>query len=366
MRKTSCALLLLVGLPFVGSVFGQNKAQQPSVLQHASTVFKGPLKNKDVLDMVNVGLGADVIIAKIKSSPCDFDTSPAALEELRRTNVPNEIILTMVRAPAAGDSTDGKAQPSQTPKEPLERPRSYLGMSAINAAAPAHGVLVKRVATAGPAARAGIQEGDIIEAIDGQSVESLKDYAKKFSLIDSGTQVSLTILREHQRVELSATTAPASPELVTAVKAIAYRSLPYYSKTVYQISPGSSSTTCNGTTYGNIDATAQPNYGGGGNISGTLNGTTSTNCNTISQPPRYGQINWRIVYNYNLVEGGGYRFVILCRANVRWSKCSRLVPGSVFAAAVEGNRMWITAYRNGNPKKAERVKYEVVQVAPGR
>ncbi len=364
MRKALCALLSLAGLLFAGSVFGQNTAQKPSALQHTATALKAPLNNKDVLDLWKVGLGSDVIIAKIKSSPSNFDTSPAALEELRRANVPNEIILAMVQAPTAGDSSEAKVRPPQNPKETLERPRSYLGMLAINEAAPAHGLLVKRVAAAGPAARAGIQEGDVIEAVDGQPIGSLKDYAEKFSLIDSGTQVRLTILRENQKLDLSATTVPASPELVTAVKAVAYRSLPYYSKTVYQISAGSSSTTCGSTTYGSIDATAQPNYGGGANISGTINGNTTSNCTTINRPPQYGQIDWRTIYNYNLVEGGGYRFVILCRATVRWSKCAHLVPGSVFAADVEGNRMSITAYKNGNPKKPERVKYEIVQVAP--
>lgn len=152
--------------------------------------------------------------------------------------------------------------------------------------------------------------------------------------------------------------------MVTVVKSIAYKSLPYYTKTVYQISPGSSNTTCNGSTYGNIDATAQSNYGGSTNISGTMNSNTTTDCSTTYQLPQQGEINWRTVYNYNLLEGGGYRFVVLCTASVRWSKCAYLIPGGFFAAEVKGGQMWITAYKNGNPKKPERVKYGIVQVAP--
>jgi hypothetical protein len=203
-----------------------------------------------------------------------------------------------------------------------------------------------------------------VESVDGQPISSFTDYQAEFSHLNPGTQVTLKVLRSGQESNITATTAPPSPQLVTVVKSIAYKSLPYYSKTVYQISPGSSSTTCNGSTYGNIDATAQPNYAGGANISGTMNTNTTTDCNTTYQPPQQGEINWRTVYNYNLVEGGGYRSVILCTASVRWSKCAYLIPGGTFAAEVKGGEMWITAYKNGNQKKPERVKYDILQAAP--
>jgi hypothetical protein len=60
------------------------------------------LTNKDVLEMLKAGLTADVIAAKIKSSPASFDTSPAALAELKAANVPDAVILAMVNGPAAG------------------------------------------------------------------------------------------------------------------------------------------------------------------------------------------------------------------------------------------------------------------------
>lgn len=58
------------------------------------------LTNKDVLDMVKAGLTSDVIIAKIKSSATSFDTTPAALAELKSANVPDAVILAMVNGPA--------------------------------------------------------------------------------------------------------------------------------------------------------------------------------------------------------------------------------------------------------------------------
>src|SRR5438874_13074796 len=41
------------------------------------------LTNKDILLMLKAGLTPDIVIAKIKSSTCDFDTSPDALKELK-------------------------------------------------------------------------------------------------------------------------------------------------------------------------------------------------------------------------------------------------------------------------------------------
>jgi hypothetical protein len=65
------------------------------------------LTNKDVVDMIRAGLTADIIVAKIKSSETNFDTSPAALAELKAANVPDEVILAMVKGPAtAGANAD--------------------------------------------------------------------------------------------------------------------------------------------------------------------------------------------------------------------------------------------------------------------
>jgi hypothetical protein len=46
------------------------------------------LTNNDVVGMLKAGWSAEIIIAKIKSSQSKFDTSLAALEELKAANVP--------------------------------------------------------------------------------------------------------------------------------------------------------------------------------------------------------------------------------------------------------------------------------------
>jgi hypothetical protein len=60
----------------------------------------GALTNKDVLEMLKAGLGQKIVIAKIKSSNCAFDTSPDALKALKAANVPDAVILEMVQAPS--------------------------------------------------------------------------------------------------------------------------------------------------------------------------------------------------------------------------------------------------------------------------
>ena len=57
------------------------------------------LTNGDVVGMVKAGIGAEIIVAKIKNASCSFDTSPAALKELKDAGVPESAILAMVQAP---------------------------------------------------------------------------------------------------------------------------------------------------------------------------------------------------------------------------------------------------------------------------
>jgi hypothetical protein len=57
------------------------------------------LTNKDILDMNKTGLPPEILLAKIKSSQCNFDTSPARLQQLKSGGVPDAVILAMVQAP---------------------------------------------------------------------------------------------------------------------------------------------------------------------------------------------------------------------------------------------------------------------------
>jgi hypothetical protein len=60
-----------------------------------------PLNNANIVKMRMARLSADVIIAKIQSSKCEFDTTPPALQKLKLAGVPDKVILAMVETPSA-------------------------------------------------------------------------------------------------------------------------------------------------------------------------------------------------------------------------------------------------------------------------
>ena len=69
-----------------------------------------PLRNQDVLAMFEAKLSPAVIVAKIESSPCAFETQPAALQELKSKGVNEEIILAMIRAEIAPSVSGNHAE----------------------------------------------------------------------------------------------------------------------------------------------------------------------------------------------------------------------------------------------------------------
>lgn len=64
----------------------------------------GVVDNKAVVEMVHLGLSQQVILAKIQSSPTNFDTSPKALAKLKHAGVPTKVITAMVEAGSGGGS----------------------------------------------------------------------------------------------------------------------------------------------------------------------------------------------------------------------------------------------------------------------
>jgi hypothetical protein len=65
------------------------------------------LNNQDVLAMLKANLAVEIVIAKIKASDCNFDTSPETLKKFQADGVPGEVIMAMIVAakkPASGES----------------------------------------------------------------------------------------------------------------------------------------------------------------------------------------------------------------------------------------------------------------------
>src|SRR5215208_1757499 len=60
------------------------------------------LNNADIITMVRAKLPTTLIIEKIKTSSCSFDTFPFVLAEMKYKGVPDEILMAMVQAPHGG------------------------------------------------------------------------------------------------------------------------------------------------------------------------------------------------------------------------------------------------------------------------
>jgi hypothetical protein len=67
--------------------------------------------------MYQSGLPQDVLVAKIKSSHCVFDTSPPQLKQLKAAGLADAVILAMVQAPAtqSGSALNGDSRPTAEP-----------------------------------------------------------------------------------------------------------------------------------------------------------------------------------------------------------------------------------------------------------
>jgi len=88
---------------------------------------------------------------------------------------------------------------------PQRAGRPWLGLGAGESSGR---VIVTRITDYGPAARAGLQRGDVILAVDGKAVAGLSDlYRKVWALGDAGVSIRLTVLQGTQIREISVSSA---------------------------------------------------------------------------------------------------------------------------------------------------------------
>jgi hypothetical protein len=128
MKNFSASLLLSLliahqaaAIPSAARTQEAAKIIQPS----QETVARPILGNADVLALVKAALAPDVIITKIKSSACNFETTPAALEQLKAGGVPEAVIAAMLAAPGASVAPETTSTrvvaPTQEEKEAAAR-----------------------------------------------------------------------------------------------------------------------------------------------------------------------------------------------------------------------------------------------------
>jgi hypothetical protein len=97
--STSLLLSLLIAHQALAMPAAALQQEAAKTIQPSQETAARPLVNADVLALVKAALAPDVIVTKIKSSACDFETTPAALEQLKAGGVPDAVILAMINAP---------------------------------------------------------------------------------------------------------------------------------------------------------------------------------------------------------------------------------------------------------------------------
>jgi hypothetical protein len=106
----SLLLLLLLTLHATPPLAAAIRQDAVKPVQPSAAVAAQALTNQDVLKMVEAKLAPEVIVEKLKTSPCEFDTTPEALRKLKDAGVPDSVLLVMAVAPNASAGV-ASAQP---------------------------------------------------------------------------------------------------------------------------------------------------------------------------------------------------------------------------------------------------------------
>ena len=87
-----------------------------SLVAHAQ---QQPLTNADVISLFKSGLSAEIVLAKIKQSGGNFDTSPAKMKELKAAGVTENVILAMIESGAPVKTVEQPRPVETTPSNSL-------------------------------------------------------------------------------------------------------------------------------------------------------------------------------------------------------------------------------------------------------
>jgi len=189
---------------------------------------------EEIVDGVEVLVGGDVIIAADSIPVNDFEDLVAFLA--RHTIVGQTITLTVIRDSEEIDlDLTLAARPVQQATEEITEPEevsggAWLGIygqdltdeiaEAMDLPGDTSGVLIEKVTAGSPADEAGLHGsykptqingeevligGDIITAVDGSDISKMQEIADIISSSESGTTLSLSILRDGEEIAIDIT-----------------------------------------------------------------------------------------------------------------------------------------------------------------
>jgi hypothetical protein len=111
-------------VPSAPAVAGRTEAASSAI-----PISPRALSNNDIAEMSVAGLPAEVLIAKIKSSACAFDTAPTSLKNLKASGVPDKVILAMIEAPVGQPRTAAAPVAATTPEPANSAPQPSTATS---------------------------------------------------------------------------------------------------------------------------------------------------------------------------------------------------------------------------------------------
>jgi len=119
MLRFSVRIFLLFGVALLlaSLSYAQEATSQPAASSQVMT-------NGDVERMVEAKLANDIIISKIKTSTCNFDTRIDAMLKLKAAGVSDAVIQAMVEAGAAAKAGTKEALPKESPPPDPNDPKS--------------------------------------------------------------------------------------------------------------------------------------------------------------------------------------------------------------------------------------------------
>jgi hypothetical protein len=319
MKVLCLYLLLAMPNPFLFVQYMNATEQRPADSSSSK------LTNKDIFEMVSAGLTADVIVAKIDASPCEFDTSTESLKALKAANVPDSVILAMVKAPSI--------------KKPVVQPEAALRVVKVTC-------LTVREAPLLPAPD---DFHPIKQVACGSDISVLAEQGVwvKVKTLD-GTEGFLSAIFVSKNIP--APPVVSDPSLRNSapsnmIRAVAWRAVPWVTTSYYQ-TQGNATTDC---------------LGSGSWVGNIWQGNAS--CSTQYTPAQTVPVNWQHVTVYNLVEVGNTQMVIACTRHWAFSKCTYLVPGDMFHYESKNGKIEIFAHKGGSNKK-ETLTFDIMSNQP--
>lgn len=161
MRRLRCLLITVAVSIICGAVQAQTE------------VSPRLLRNGDVLRMVAEKVEPELIVAKILTSPCNFDVFPPVLRDLRRRGVPEEVLRAMKTAPN-GPPALAEVDSSVTPAPRVQIPE---------------GTIIE-VETLKETSSAKVKEGDLITFLAKRRV-----YVKDVLVIERGAVAKARVVK---------------------------------------------------------------------------------------------------------------------------------------------------------------------------